>query len=385
MGRPREHKKPLSEEFIPISKPLIGEEEIRSAAEVLRSGMLRQGEKTEAFEQLFSKLVGSEYACATSSGTASLHIAYMSTLRAGDEVIVPDFTFFSTASTVIYSGGVPVFADVDLGTFTIDVEDAKEKITNRTKAIVPVHLFGNSADLRPILEIAEDKELTVISDAAQALGTQYDGKDVGSYGDIVCYSFYPTKNITTCEGGMITTDRKELDSKFRLMREHGQSSRYLHTTLGLNYRMTDVEAAVGMEQIKKLGAFLGKRKSNAEFLTENLKTFDKIETPYVKPNVAHSFNQYTIKLGLEQLNCSRDDFANVLKLENIGSAVYYPTPLHLQPIFMSILHMKEGTCPVSEDLAGRVLSLPVHPSLTQTDLENICKAVEKAIESYSKD
>jgi perosamine synthetase len=347
--------------------------------------MLRQGEKTRTFEEIFSKHVESEYACATSSGTASLHIAYMATLKDGDEVIVPDFTFFSTASTVMYSGGIPVLADVDPKTFTIDIENLKEKITNKTRAIVPVHLFGNSADLRPILEIAEEKKLVVISDAAQALGTRYDEADVGAYPDIVCYSFYPTKNITTCEGGMITANDQELDSKFRLLREHGQSSRYIHKVLGLNYRMTDVEAAIGIEQMKKLDSFLEKRRSNAEYLTKNLERLETVETPYVDANVTHSFNQYTIKLGLEHLTCSRDECADLLKRENIGSAVYYPKPLHLQPVFMELLHTEEEACPVSEELAERVLSLPIHPSLTENDLENICKAVEKAIELYSRD
>ena len=378
-------RRPISREFVPISKPLIGDEEIRAANEVLRSGMLRQGEKTRTFEEIFSEHVGSEYACATSSGTASLHIAYMATLKGGDEVIVPDFTFFSTASTVMYTEGIPVFADVDPETFTIDVENLKEKITNKTRAIVPVHLFGNSADLRPILEIAKEKKLIVISDAAQALGTRYNAADVGSYPDIVCYSFYPTKNITTCEGGMITTNEQELDSKFRLLREHGQSSRYIHGILGLNYRMTDVEAAIGIEQMKKLDWFLEKRRSNAEYLTENLGRFGTIDTPYVEASVNHSFNQYTIKLDLEQLTCSRDKFADFLRRENIGSAVYYPKPLHLQPVFMELLRTKEGICPVSEELAGRVLSLPIHPSLTQNDLENIWRAVEKAIGLCSRD
>jgi len=380
----RDYGRPISEISIPISQPIIGDEEIRAVVEVLKSGMLRQGPKTALFESMFSRLVGAEYACATNSGTASLHMAYMATIDKGDEAIVPDFTFFATASTIVLSGGVPVFVDVDPRTFNIDPEEVKERITNRTKAIVPVHLYGNSADLKPILDIAEDKDLIVISDAAQALGTKYNGKDVGSYPDIVCYSFYPTKNITTCEGGMITTGDRELNEKFKALRDHGQSSRYLHTSLGLNYRMTDLHAALGIEQLKKLEWFLEKRRSNADYLTENLKGTEAVETPYVKENVTHSFNQYTIKLNQEKLSCSRDEFAEALNAENIGSAVHYPKPLHLQPIFMKLLHTREGTCPVSEELSRRVLSIPVHPSLTESDLQSICEAIKKVAEHYSR-
>lgn len=384
MVESRDYGRPISEISIPISRPIIGDEEIRAVVEVLKSGMLRQGPKTALFESMFSGLVGAEYACATNSGTASLHMAYMATIDKGDEVIVPDFTFFATASTIVLSGGVPVFVDVDPRTFNIDPEEVKERITNRTKAIVPVHLYGNSADLKPILDIAEDKDLIVISDAAQALGTKYNGKDVGSYPDIVCYSFYPTKNITTCEGGMITTGDSELHEKFKALRDHGQSSRYLHTSLGLNYRMTDLQATIGIEQLKKLEWFLEKRRSNADYLTQNLKGIEAVETPYVKENVTHSFNQYTIKLNLEKLRCSRDEFADVLNTKNIGSAVHYPKPLHLQPIFMKLLHTREGTCPVSEELSRRVLSIPVHPSLTESDLQSICEAIKKVAEHYSR-
>jgi len=376
--------RPISERFIPVSKPVMGDEEIRAVVEVLESGMLRQGKKTALFEEMFSKFVGAEYACANSSGTASLHIAYLATLDKGDEVIVPDFTFFATASMVVLSGGVPVFVDVDPRTFTIDPEEVKEKISSKTKVIVPVHLFGNSADLKPILEIAEDNGLMVICDAAQALGTRYDGRDVGSYPDMVCYSFYPTKNITTCEGGMITTNNAELHEKFRLLRDHGQSSTYLHTSLGFNYRMTDVEAVIGIEQMKKLDWFLERRRSNAEYLTKHLGDTDAIETPYIKPNVTHSFNQYTIRLNLEQLRCNRDEFAEALRAENIGCAVHYPRPLHLQPVFMKLLHTREGMWPVSEELSRRVLTIPVHPALSQTDLQNICKAIQKTVQLYSE-
>ena len=376
--------KPVSEKMIPIAKPLITKREISAAAKVLRSGKLRQGEKTVLFERRFAEYVGARYACATSSGTASLHIAYLSIIREGDEVILPSFTFISTASMVVFSGGVPVFADVDLRTFTLDSEEVKNKITNKTRAIVPVHLFGNSADLRSIPEIARGHNLTVISDAAQALGTRYDGRDIGSYDDVACYSFYPTKNITTCEGGMLTTNEKVLHDKFRLLRHHGESSTYYHTMLGFNYRMTDVQAAIGIEQLEKLDIFLKKRRNNAGYLTKRLKNLGVLSTPYIPNMVNHSFNQYTILLDLDRLSCNRDQFVSALRAENIDAVVYYPRPLTLQPVFMELLGTKRGMCPVSEDISERVLSLPVHPSLSRNDLELICEAVNKVATHFTR-
>jgi perosamine synthetase len=358
---------------IPVAKVVLSDDEIKAAEEVLRSGMLRQGRKVEEFERMFAEKVGARFAIAVSSGTAALHIAYLATLEKGAEVLVPAFTHISTASMVCFTGCKPIFCDIDPRTFTIDVEDAKEKITSNTSAIVPVHLFGNACDIDELVEIAEDHKLKIIWDAAQAHGTEYKGRDVGSFDDIVCYSFYPTKNITTCEGGMITTNDAELNRKCRLLREHGQERKYYHTMLGLNYRMTDVEAAIGIEQLKKLDMFIERRIRNAEFLTKHLSKIDGIETPYVKQGVKHTYNQYSILVDPEKLGMSRDELATALREKGIGTAIHYPIPLHLQPVFKEMLGTKEGDLPVSEEISRRILSLPVHPHL---DIENLNKISE---------
>ncbi|MEM2914888.1 MAG: DegT/DnrJ/EryC1/StrS family aminotransferase, partial [Candidatus Bathyarchaeia archaeon] len=226
--------KPVSEKKIPIAKPFFSEETILDVSEVLRSGNIRQGSKTLQFENVFKEKVGAEYAYAVNSGTAALHVAYMSILKKSNEVIVPAFTFVATASTVMLSHGRPVFADINEETLTMDPEDVKEKITSRTKAIAPVHIFGNAADMKALTEIAEDYKLYLVNDAAQAHGTEINGRDVGSFDHLNCYSFYPTKTLTTGEGGMVTTNSKKLYEDGKIIRSHGEASRYNHVTLGLN-------------------------------------------------------------------------------------------------------------------------------------------------------
>lgn len=365
--------------FIPVAKVELTEDEIQAANEVLRSGMLRQGKKVKEFEESFAEKVGAKFALATSSGTAALHIAYLCLLEQGTEVLVPTFSHISTASMLCFAGCKPVFCDIDPQTFTIDLEEIKEKITDKTSAIVPVHLFGNACDVDEIKEIVEDNNLRIIWDAAQAHGTIYKGKDVGSFDDLVCYSFYPTKNMTTGEGGMITTNDERFYEKCRLLREHGQEKKYYHTTLGLNYRMTDVEAAIGIEQLKKLDGFIEKRRQNAEYLNKYLDGVEGITTPHVKENVKHTFHQYSVLLDEESLGISRDELANKLRENGIGSAVHYPLPLHLQPVFKKSQENRESCLTISEDYSNRILSLPVHPKLEKNDLENIIKNIEKLI------
>ncbi len=360
---------------VPIAKVVMTEDEIKAVEEVLRSGMLRQGKKVEEFERLFAEKVGAKFAIAVSSGTAALHIAYLATLEKGSKVLVPAFTHISTASMVSFAGCKPVFCDIDSKTFTIDVNDVVEKITAKTSAIAPVHLFGNACDIDELVEIAQDYKLKIIWDAAQAHGTKYKGKDVGSFDDLVCYSFYPTKNITTGEGGIIATNDPELNRKCRLIREHGQEKKYYHTTLGLNYRMTDIEAAIGIEQLKKLDTFIEKRVENAEFLTKHLRKISGIEVPHVKPGVKHTYNQYSILIDPENLGMSRDEFVSRLRERGIGVAIHYPRPLHLQPVFKEMLGTKEGDLPVSEEISERILSLPVHPFLRLNDLNYIISKI----------
>ena len=289
--------KPVSNKKIPIAKPIFSEKAIRDVAEVLRSGYVRQGPKCKHFEEEFKKKVGAKYAYAVNSGTAALHVAYLSILKPGDEVIVPAFTFIATATTMVFSFSKPVFADINEETLTLDPEDVKEKITSRTRAIAPVHLFGNAADMKALGEIAEDHGLYLVNDVAQAHGTEIKGRDVGSLDNLNCYSFYPTKTMTTGEGGIVTTNDKELDRRGRLIRSHGQESKYYHTTLGLNYRMTDIMAAIGLNQLSKLDIYLEKRRRNAKVLTQGLKRMPRVSPQIARKGVNHSYSYYTVVMN----------------------------------------------------------------------------------------
>jgi len=367
--------KPASDKLIPIAKPTFSEQTVKDVSEVLRSGRIRQGPKTREFEEKFRERVGARYAYAVNSGTAALHVAYLSILKPGDEVIVPAFTFFATASTVIYSQGRPVFADIDPETFTIDPEDLKEKITERTRAITPVHLFGNAADMKAITEIAQDHNLKIVSDAAQAHGTEINGRDVGSYDTLNCYSFYPTKTLTTGEGGMVTTNDKKLCELGRLVRNHGDDARYHHVTLGLNYRMTDIAAAIGLNQLSNLDRYLARRRHCGRVLREGIKRIEGLHPQKTGDGVNHSYSYFSLTMDPEQFKCTRDQFLEALRAENIGCAVHYPTPLTKQPAITNL--MKPEKCPASEDVSKRIFSLPMHPELSDDDLEKILEAVEK--------
>ena len=352
--------------MIPIAKPLLGEEEQRAVSEVLGSGMIASGSRVKEFEKQFAEFVGTKYATATTSGTTALHIALLCLgIKEGDEVIVPSFSFIATANTVLFCNAKPVFCDVNPKTFNIDVEKIESLITEKTKAIMPVHLFGQPTDMQPLLEIAEKHGLHVISDAAQAHGAKYDGKMVGSFGDAECFSFYPTKNMTTGEGGMITTNNEEFAKKADSIRNHGREKTqwgYEHEQVGYNYRMTDIAAAIGIEQLKKLPGFNERRRENARYLNDRLAGIEGIEIPYVLPNVRHVYHQYTIKCD------NREAIIQKLKDNDVGFGIYYPKPMHLYSHLKQFAH---DDLKISEKLADRVLSLPVHPALSHEDLETI--------------
>lgn len=251
--------------MIPIAKPNIGEEEKNAVMEVLESGMLAQGLKVKEFEERFAKYIGTKYAVATSNGTTALHIALLSSgIKKGDEVITTPFSFIASATSILFCNAVPVFADIKTKTFNINPNKIEKAITKKTKAIMVVHLYGQSSEMDRIKEIANKKKLSLIEDACQAHGAENNGKRVGSIGDIGCFSFYPTKNMTTGEGGMITTNDHVIAEKVRLLRDHGQKERYEHVIVGYNYRMTNIAAAIGIEQLQKLEQFNKKRRENAK-------------------------------------------------------------------------------------------------------------------------
>lgn len=361
---------------------MISQKTLDNVEEVLRSGYLRQGPKAKEFEERFKERVGAKYAYAVNSGTAALHVSYLSTLKPGDEVIVPAFTFIATASTVVFSSGKPVFADIDRDTLTIDLEDLKEKITSKTRAIAPVHLFGNAVDLKALSEIAGDHGLFLVNDAAQAHGTEIDGRDIGSFDHLNCYSFYPTKTITTGEGGMVTTNDPELYKRGCLIRSHGEEAKYYHTMLGLNYRMTDLMAVIGLNQLKRLDDFLERRRENAKTLSKRLEGIKGLYPQKPGPGVNHSYSYYSVVMDLEEFKYDRDKLVKALRAENIGCSIHYPTPLNKQPAFRNVC--KETDCPVSEEISKRIFSIPVHPALTEEDLKKILEALEKVSTHYLK-
>ncbi|MHB8654613.1 MAG: DegT/DnrJ/EryC1/StrS family aminotransferase [Terriglobia bacterium] len=346
---------------------------------VLQSGHLREGRVTADFESRFARAVGARFAVAVNSGTAALFLAYRVMLKPGDEVIVPDFTFAATAAMVTAAGATPVFADVDPKTFTVDPASVERKLTRRTRAIVPVHLFGHPANVTRLMAIARRHHLRVIWDSAQAHGAHFAGLDVGSYPDVACYSFYPTKNMTTGEGGMLTMQDPSLAAELRLLRSHGEESRYTHVRIGFNFRMTDVAAALGRTQLAKLPAVVRRRRRNATILTRGLRGVPGLHTPHVAPGVTSAFNLFTVRIEPEEMGMSRDEFQLALAKRGVETAVHYPLPLHRQPIFSG--QGSDGEFPVSTRLAQTVLSLPVHPGLTRENLTRIVRAVRAVARS----
>ena len=352
--------------MIHIAKPLIGEEEKQAVLEVLDSGMLAQGPRVRAFEEAFADYCGVKCAVATTSGTTALHVALLAHgIGPEDEVITTPFTFIASANSIVYVGARPVFVDIDPVTFNIRPDLLEAAITRRTKAIMPVHLFGLPADMNPIMEVAERYGLAVIEDACQAHGAEYGGRRVGSFGT-GCFSFYPTKNMTTAEGGMITTNDEGIAERCRVIRQHGMRRRYYHDELGFNFRMTDVHAAIGLAQMGKLERFNEARIANAQYLNGHLQS---VGIPVVPEGRRHVFHQYTVRVP----DGRRDALLDELKERGIGTGVYYPVPVHRQQFYKDMGY--DLTLPEAERAAQEVLSLPIHPGLSSTDLETIANAV----------
>jgi len=351
--------------MIPIAKPWIGEEEKREIEKVLDSGMLAYGEWVKRFEKKFAEYVGVKHALSTTSGTQALILALEALNIRGKEVLVPSFTFIASAMSIIRAGGKPVFVEVDEKTYNIDPEDVRKKITENTIAIMPVHLYGQPANMDEITEIAEEKDLYVIEDAAQAHGAEWKGKKAGSIGHIAAFSFYPTKNMTTGEGGMLTTNDDELAYRVAMLRNHGQKERYLHEELGWNFRMTNIAAAMGLVQLRKLNKANEMRRANARFYNEALE--DKVLTPYEDPRAKHVYHQYTIRVK------NREKLIEEFRREGIGFGIYYPRGNHQQPIMQKLGFM--ARLPVTEKLCKEVISIPVHPLVSEEDREKIAKVI----------
>lgn len=353
--------------MIPIAKPIIGKEEQDAILEVINSGQLVQGSRVHEFEIRFARLCGAEHAIATSSGTTALHIALLAhQIGPGDEIITSPFSFIASANCALYVGARPVFADIEPDYFTIDPAKIEAFITPRTKAILPVHLYGQACDMDPILEIARKHNLAIIEDACQAHGALYKGRPVGSFGT-ACYSLYATKNITTIEGGMIVTNDAQVAERARLLRSYGSPRTYEHVMLGYNMRTTDLAAAIGLVQLNKLQQWNETRRQNAVYLSANLGKRSGVITPKVREGCEHIFHQYTIRIS------DRDAAAQKLRNKGVGVGIHYPTPIHTQPLYKQLGYNE--SLPVAEAASREVLSLPVHPSLTKDDLNFIVDAV----------
>jgi dTDP-4-amino-4,6-dideoxygalactose transaminase len=350
--------------FIPAAKPLVGAEERAAVDRVMRSGMLAQGPEVAAFEDEFAKLVDGRHCVAVNSGTSALHLALVAMgLEAGDEVLVPSFTYAASANAIRLAGGIPVFIDIDPRTFCLDVAAAEAAVTDRTRAVMPVHLYGHPADMTGLSAVADKHDLLVVEDAAQAVASSLNGRPVGAFGTTACFSFYPTKNMTSGEGGMVTTPDAGVARLLRLLRNQGMERRYENEVIGFNNRMTDLHAAIGRVQLGKLDAWTARRQENARFLDQNL---SGVEVPYVAPGAGHVYHQYTVRIT----GHDRDAFAAALHELGVGSGVYYPVPVHRLPSFDLDLDLPE-----TERAAREVLSLPVHPALTEEELTAVVQAV----------
>lgn len=350
--------------MIPAAKPIIGDEEREAVDRVLRSGMIAGGPEVAAFETEFSELVDGRHSIAVNSGTSALHMAFVAAgIKSGDEVIVPSFTFAATANSVVLAGGTPVFADIEENFFNMDPKAAESAITSRTRAIMPVHLYGHPAALREYKDITARHNLLLFEDAAQAHAASVDGIPVGAWGVAASFSFYPTKNMTSGEGGMVTTPCDHVARKTRLLRNQGMEKRYENEIAGFNTRMTDIHAAIGRVQLKKLPGWTKQRQDNAKFLDENLRG---VVVPPVADGAEHVYHQYTIRI----VDQDRDTFAEEIGKRGIGSGVYYPIPNHRLPSYGLTMDL-----PVTEQVAKQCLSLPIHPSLSQSDLEKIVEVV----------
>ncbi|MGF2948501.1 DegT/DnrJ/EryC1/StrS family aminotransferase [Microbacterium alcoholitolerans] len=355
-------------EFIPPAKPIIGDDEREAVDRVLRSGMVAQGPEVAAFEEEFSAhFVPGRPSVAVNSGTAGLHLGLLAAgVGPGDEVIVPSFTFAATGNSVALTGATPVFVDIEPETFTLDPVAVAAAVTSKTKGVLPVHLYGHPARMRELEAIAAEREIALYEDAAQAHGAALDGSPVGSFGEFAMFSLYPTKNMTSGEGGMVTTATAELARQVKLLRNQGMERQYENEIVGFNARMTDIHAAIGRVQLTKVDAWTATRQSNAAFLDANLRG---VVVPPVAEGAVHVYHQYTIRVPED-----RDGFVKALKEEHqVGAGVYYPIPNHRLP---SLAPYAPGlNLPETERAAREVASLPVHPSLSAADLERIVTAV----------
>ncbi|WP_271808462.1 UDP-4-amino-4,6-dideoxy-N-acetyl-beta-L-altrosamine transaminase [Clostridium beijerinckii] len=386
---------PIRDTYLSYGKQFIDEKDIEKVVEILKGDYLTTGPNVAEFEKKVAYYVGAKYAVAVSNGTAALHAAcYAAGIKEGDEVLVPAITFAASSNCVLYCGGKPIFVDLDPQTYNIDVNKIEEKITARTKAIIPVDFSGQSIDIDKIMEIAKKYNLIVIEDAAHALGSEYKGKKVGTIADMTEFSFHPVKPVTTAEGGVIVTNSKEYYDKMMLFRSHGITRDselmienhgpwyYEQIDLGYNYRITDLQCALGISQMDKLDSFIKRRREIVKRYNDAFKELDELKTPFEAEFSNSGWHIYVIVLDLDKLSVGRKEIFEALQKENIGVNVHY-LPVYMHPYYQS-LGYKKGKCPVAEDLYNRMITIPLFPSMSDYDVESVINGVRKVINHYRK-
>lgn len=385
--------KPVRDTLLPYAKQMINEDDIQAVTHILKSDYLTTGPVVPQFEKKIASYVGAKYAVAFSSGTAALHAAcFAADIKEGDEVITTPITFAATANSILYVGGKPVFADIDPNTFNICPQSIEKLITPKTKAIISVDFTGQPAAYDEIMKLARAYNLIVIEDAAHALGATYKNNRIGTIADMTMFSFHPVKHITTGEGGIITTNNRSYYEKLLLFRSHGitRDKNKLHVKdevayyemqqLGFNYRMTDIQAALGLSQCKKLPHFIKKRRELAAKYTETFNKIDCITTPSQLENTHSSWHLYVLRFDLKKLQTTRKEIFLALQKENIGVNIHY-IPVYFHPYYQR-LGFKRGLCPNAEQLYENMITIPLFPSMTEKDQEDVIRAVQKVVTYY---
>ncbi|MHA1963148.1 MAG: DegT/DnrJ/EryC1/StrS family aminotransferase [Candidatus Thorarchaeota archaeon] len=378
--------------MIPFAKPIIGQEEIEAVKRVLESGMLAEGKVSREFEKLFAEYIDTKYATVTNNGTTALSTALEAmNIQPGDEVITSPFTFIASANSIAMVGAIPVFVDIKPDSYNIDPDLIEDAITEKTRAIMPVHIFGMPSEMKHIMEIAESQNLQVIEDACQAHGATVDGKQVGSIGHVSSFSFYATKNLMTGEGGMITTDNEELYDEILMVKNHGRGKQggYSHFRIGYNNRMMDIVSAIGIEQIKRLPEAVKQRRKNAHEFDDFFAEIDSLKPQIEDEGLESSYHLYAPRLYSDKMN--RDEMVTALRKEGVGSRAVYALPCHKQDTYLNIQQWRWAkfvdypdysavNLPVSEEIGLRHFDIPVHPSLTDDDKEHIKRAFQKILD-----
>jgi dTDP-4-amino-4,6-dideoxygalactose transaminase len=382
----------MADKYVSVAEPILGDKEYENVREVMDSGRFLQGPMVEEFEEKWADFVGVDHAIAVSNGTTAIQLALNAIgLQPGDEVIVPSLTFGSTATAVVHQGGIPVFADIDRELYTLDHTDLERCLSDRTKAVLPVHLYGHPAEMEEIKGFAKNHDIAVIEDAAQAHGASYRGDKVGSIGDVGCFSFYATKNITTGEGGIVTTDNDAIAKQIRLLRSHGMADRDRHLMLGYNYRMSDLQGAIGTAQVDRLPEFNERRRDISERLFDELSDIDWLSSATVRPYVEHAYFWAPFEIDTDEIGMSGKEVWADLKERGVETRHRYVDPLYEQPVFADHRgfnsefpwsenehnHDYDLSLPNVEALAGNTIGLPNHPRLDETDIQYVFKTIRE--------